>query len=481
MTQHDAVVVGSGPNGLAAAVVLARAGLSVLVIERVATIGGATRTLEHEGTGFRFDLGSAIHPLALASPFFREFQLSRRIDLVVPDVSYAHPLADGRAGLAFRDLNATVAGLGRDGRAWQRLFEPLVEQADAVTEFGLNSVVQWPKHPTVALRFAARLFEQGTHLWNSRFRDEIAPAMLSGLFAHSIGKQPTLATAAAGTLLGILGHSVGWPVPVGGSQAIADALASDLLAHGGAIETERTVSTLNEFQSNQLVLLDVSAGQLAELGKDQLPESFNSRLRRFRFGPGVAKVDFALNAPVPWQNPEVAKTATVHLGGTRSAIGHSEAELSRGRIAEHPYVLVAQPSLFDASRAPEGMHTAWAYVHVPSGSPLDATELISREIERFAPGFRDTVLFSHATTAQGFERQNLNFVGGDFATGATTLKQLVARPLLSSQPWKTPLPNVFLCSAATAPGPGVHGMAGYHAARLALAQRGLTSPSLTWD
>jgi phytoene dehydrogenase-like protein len=201
-------------------------------------------------------------------------------------------------------------------------------------------------------------------------------------------------------------------------------------------------------------------------------------LRRFRFGPGVAKVDFALNAPVPWQNLDVAKTATVHLGGTRSAIQHSEAELSRGRIAEHPYVLVAQPSLFDASRAPDGMHTAWAYVHVPSGSALDATELISREIERFAPGFRDTVIFSVATTAQGFERQNLNFVGGDFATGATTLKQLVARPLLSSQPWKTPLPNLYLCSAATAPGPGVHGMAGYHAARLALAQRGLTSPSL---
>lgn len=479
MSTPDAFVVGAGPNGLAAAVTLARAGLSVLVIEREPTLGGATRTLEFHGTGFRFDFGSAIHPLALASPFFREFELSKRIELVTPEVSYAHPFVDGRAGLAYRDLEQTVAELGNDGRAWRRLFEPLVARADAVTEFALNSVARWPEHPAVALRFAARLIEQGTHLWNSRFSQEVAPAMLSGLFAHSVGMQPSLATAAAGTLLGVLGHTVGWPVPVGGSQSIADALADDLRAHGGTIETGRTVTTLAEFDAQQLVFCDVSAAQLTRLGAGTLPPAYLRKLQRFRQGLGVARVDFALSAPVPWRNPEVAKTATVHLGGTRRDIQASEAELRRGRITEHPYVLVAQPSLFDPSRAPKEMHTLWAYVHVPNGSSLDATELITRTIERYAPGFRDTVLFSHGTSAAELGEQNLNFAGGDFATGATTLRQLVARPVLSAHPWETPLPNVYLCSAATAPGPGVHGMSGYLAARQLLAHRRIALPWLS--
>lgn len=478
MSTHDAVVVGSGPNGLAAAVVLARAGLQVLLIERETTLGGSSRTLDVDHSGFRFDFGSAIHPLALASPFFRQFQLAERVEFVVPPASYAHPLADGRAGIGYRDLEQTVESLGRDGQAWRTFFEPLVSRADALTELALSPLLPWPQHTWTAARFASRLLEQGTALWNTRFDEDVAPAILSGLFAHSIGTQPSLATTAAGTLLGVLGHSAGWPVPIGGSQAIADALVSDFLAHGGAIEVGRTVTSLAEFRSDQLVLLDVSTDQLAALGASHLPERYVKKLRAFRFGPGVAKVDFALSGPVPWLNADVAQTATVHLGGTRAEIQHSEALLRRGHVAEHPYILVAQPSLFDASRAPSGMHTLWAYIHVPSGSALDATEVIAAEIERYAPGFRDTVLFSRATSAAELGQQNINLVDGDFATGATTLRQLIARPVLSSQPWQTPLPNMYLCSAATNPGPGVHGMSGYHAALLALERLGLASPAL---
>jgi phytoene dehydrogenase-like protein len=335
-----------------------------------------------------------------------------------------------------------------------------------------------PRRPAAAVSFATKVLEQGTHLWNARFRDDIAPAMLSGLFAHNISPQPALASAAAGMLLGTLAHRDGWPVPIGGSQTIVDALAADVLAHGGEIHTGRTVTTLDEFEADQLVMLDVSTDQLLRMGGKRLPSGYRRALSRFRFGPGVAKVDFALTAPVPWKAPEVALTATVHLGGSRREIRDAERQLARGMIAEHPYVLVAQPSLFDTSRAPEGMHTLWAYVHVPHGSTVDATELITAEIERYAPGFRDTVLFSHATSAAQLGEHDLNFVGGDFAAGATTLRQLVARPLLSRAPWVTPLPNVYLCSSATAPGPGVHGMAGFHAATRALRDIGAQLPSL---
>lgn len=478
MSLHDAVVVGAGPNGLAAAVVLARAGLKVLLIEREYVIGGAARTQEFESTGFRFDFGSAIHPLAFASPFFKQFALNERADFVTPEASYAHPLNDGRAGIAFRDLAETASRLGRDGRAWQNLWQPLRDRVQAITEFATHPLVRVPEHPVSALLFAARVFEQGSPLWNARFREDVAPAMLSGLFAHNIHPQPSLASAAAGTLLGVLGHDTGWPVPIGGSQAIVDALAADFISHGGEIHTGRTVDSLSEFHSGQLVLLDLSVDQFVRLAQHRLPAGYRKKLTRFRFGPGVAKVDFALSAPVPWRAAEVSLSATVHLGGSRSSIQHAERQLARGVVTEHPFVLVAQPSLFDTTRAPSGKHALWAYTHVPHGSSLDPTELITQEIERYAPGFRDTVLFSNATTAVQFGEQDLNFVGGDFAAGATTLRQLVARPLLSRAPWITPLPHVLLCSSATTPGPGVHGMSGYHAARGALRQLGLPMPSL---
>lgn len=478
MSKHDAVVVGAGPNGLAAAVVLARAGMKVHIIERENVIGGASKTQEYLSSGFRFDFGSAIHPLALASPFFRQFELQRRIEFVVPEASYAHPFTSGSAGVAFRDIRVTEEHLGRDGEAWSALFQPLVDHADEITEFATDSLIQVPQHPAVALRFATKVLEQGTHLWNARFREDVAPAMLSGLLAHNISAQPALASAAAGMLLGTLAHRDGWPVPIGGSQAIVDALAADVLAHGGEIQIGQTVTTLDEFHPDQIVMLDLSADQMLRIGGDRLPTGYRRALSRFRFGPGVAKVDFALNAPVPWRAAEVALTATVHLGGSRREIQDAERQLARGVIAEHPYVLIAQPSLFDASRAPAGKHTLWAYVHVPHGSSVDATELIIAEIERYAPGFRDTVVFSHATSAAQLGELDLNFVGGDFAAGATTLRQLVARPVLSRAPWATPLPNVYLCSSATAPGPGVHGMAGFHAASLALRDIGVPLPPL---
>lgn len=478
MSTHDAVVVGAGINGLAAAATLARAGLSVLVIEREDTIGGAAKSTQYADSGFSFDFGSAIHPLALASPFFREFELAQRVSFTVPPASYAHPFTDGRAGIAYLDLDHTAEALGRDGSAWRAIFGPLVSRAEALAEFALNPLLPWPQHTATAARFGLNLLEHGTNRWNRRFEEDLAPAMLSGLFAHSIGTQPSLATAAAGTLLGVLGHRVGWPVPIGGSQAIASALLDDVIAHGGKLQVGHTVTSLSEFRDDQIVLLDVSADQLISLGEHRLPARYLKALSSFRFGPGVAKVDFALHAPVPWRHPEVWQTATVHLGGTRAEIQASEAALSRGRIAEHPYVLVAQPSLFDTSRAPSGMHTLWAYVHVPSGSTLDATELITAEIERYAPGFRDTILFSQSTSATELSEQDINFVGGDFASGATTLRQLLARPVLSARPWQTPLPQVYLCSSATVPGPGVHGMSGFHAARLALRNIGVDVPEL---
>jgi phytoene dehydrogenase-like protein len=478
VSTHDAVVVGAGPNGLAASVVLARAGLRVLLIEREDSIGGAAKTQVFEQTEFRFDFGSAIHPLALASPFFTSFELEQRVSFVVPEVSYAHPFTDGRCGVAYRDLATTVEHLGRDGRAWGTLFEPLVNRAEPITAFASDSLIQTPKHPSAAFVFAARVLEQGSHLWNARFRDDIAPAMLSGLFAHNINPQPSFASTAAGMLLGALGHVNGWPVPIGGSQSIVDALATDFLAHGGEIHTGRTVTSLDEISPKQLALLDISTDQLLRLGEGRLPARYRRALSRFQFGPGVAKVDFALNAPVPWRSPELSQTATVHLGGTREQIQDAERQLSRGVIAEHPYVLVAQPSLFDASRAPAGMHTLWAYIHVPHGSAIDATELITAEIERYAPGFRDVVLFSSSTSAVELGEQDINFVGGDYAAGATTLGQLIARPTLGPNPWATPLKNVYLCSSATAPGPGVHGMSGYRAALLALSNMGVSEPDL---
>lgn len=480
MSEVDAVVVGSGPNGLAAAVTLARAGLSVRVFEREATIGGGARTAELTLPGFHHDVCSAVHPMALASGFFRSFRLQDRIELRLPEISYGHPLDGGRAGLAYLDIERTVESLGRDGEAWRSLMGPLSEHADEVARFTGSPILRIPRNPVTVARFGLRALEQGFPTWNLRFRERVAPAMLSGVAAHSIRRMPSLATAGVALALGSYAHDRGWPIPVGGSQAIIDAMADDLHAHGGEIVTSAPVGDLEEVHGAKAVLLDTSPQALLRIAGDRLPDGYVRRVKQFRYGNAVAKVDFALSGPVPWTNTELRKAGTLHVGGNREEIAAAEAEVAAGRHSERPYVLIAQPSILDAGRAPDGGHVLWAYTHVPRGSSIDQTEAITRQIERFAPGFRDLVLASSSKTALEMEDENPNYVLGDIAGGEASLRQLIARPVLAIDPWRTPARGVYLASSSTPPGPGVHGLAGWYAARSALRHEfGITAmPSL---
>jgi phytoene dehydrogenase-like protein len=464
----DVVVVGSGPNGLAAAVTLARAGLQVRVYERAGFIGGGAATRELTLPGFLHDVCSAVHPLAFESRFFREFGLTSRVDFAVPDISYAHPLDGGRAAVAHRDLARTAEGLGVDGPAYASLMAPLAERSASVADFTGGSLLRVPGDPVTAVRFGLRALEQGTPAWNARFREDDAPAMITGVAAHTILRQPSIAGAGGGLALAAYGHSRGWPVPIGGSQAIVDAMVDDLRAHGGEIVTDHEVRSLDELPSARAVLLDVTPDALIRMAGDRMPATYRAVLERFRYGGGVAKVDFALSEPVPWTNAAVRETATVHVGGTRAEVAASENAVSAGRLSDEPYVLVTQPSLFDPGRAPGDAHTLWAYTHVPAGSPADREEAIVRQIERFAPGFRDTILASHSRSAVEISRENPNYPAGDIAAGAPSLFQLFSRPTLSPDPWRTPMRGVYLCSASTSPGPGVHGLGGWWAARSAL-------------
>ena len=464
----DAIVVGSGPNGLAAAVTLARAGLSVRVYEKYASVGGGAVTAELTLPGFHHDVCSAVHPLALASQFFQRFGLAERIELTVPEVSYGHPLPGGTAGLAYRSLTRTVAELGRDGAAWNRLFAPLVARSEQVAEFTGAQLLRLPKHPVTALRFGLRALEQGSPLWDLRFSGETAPALLTGVSAHTIRALPSIATAGAGLTLATYAHAGGWPIPVGGSGAIVTALVDDLLAHGGEIVTSTEVRRLTDLPPARVVMLDITPWALLRLADGELPDAYARRLRAFRYGNGVAKVDFALSDPVPWQAAGLRAAGTVHVGGTRAQIRRAENTVARGRHSEEPYVLVSQPSGVDPSRAPAGQHTLWAYTHVPRYSTIDQTEAIICQIERYAPGFRDTILASAGRTATQLQQHNPNHIGGDISAGEVSLTQLVRRPVFSPDPWRTPLEGVYLCSSSTPPGPGVHGLAGWYAALSAL-------------
>ncbi|GAA1985009.1 NAD(P)/FAD-dependent oxidoreductase [Microbacterium pumilum] len=479
MTAVDAVVVGAGPNGLAAAVVLARAGLSVEVFERAETIGGGARTAEITLPGFRHDICSAVHPMGAASPFFRDFQLAQRIPFCTPEISYAHPLEGGLAGIAYHDIDRTVAGLGSDGRWWRSLFSPLAARIDAVTEFTGSTLLRVPRHPATALRFGLRALEVGTPAWSLRFRGDVARAMIAGVNAHSIGRMPSLAAAGVGLVLGAHAHARGWPIPVGGSQSIVDAMAEDIRQHGGKIHTGVDVDDLDALPSARAHLLDVTPRALVKLVGKRLPRGYRRAMERFRYGDAVAKVDFALSDPVPWANDEMRSAPTFHLGGTRAELAAAEAEVAAGRHAPSPYVLASQPTIVDPTRAPDGRHVLWAYAHVPAGSTVDPTEMVTRQVERFAPGFRDTILASHAVSAAQLAEYNPNYIGGDISAGAITLPQLIRRPVLSNDPWRTPAKGVYLCSSSTPPGTGVHGMVGLHAARSALRNTfGLGMPEL---
>jgi phytoene dehydrogenase-like protein len=462
----DAVVVGAGPNGLAAAITLAQAGRSVRVIEAHEMVGGGTRTAELTLPGFRHDVCSAIHPLLVASPFFRSLELD--LDLIEPPAAVAHPLDDGTAVLARRSLLDTAAQLGRDAGAYQNLLEPLVAHWDELEDELLRPIVHMPRHPLALAHFGLAALRSAKGTAEAHFETEAGRALFAGAAAHSFLPLGERASASFGLVLLVLAHVSGWPFPRGGSQAIPDALAARLRSLGGEIETANRVSSLRDLPSSKLVLCDVTPRQLVSLAGDLLPRRYRRRLERWRYGPGAFKLDYALAEPIPWRAPEVAEAGTVHIGGTLDEIADSERAAWEGRHAERPFVLLAQQSVFDETRAPAGKHTAWAYCHVPNGSTFDMRDRIEAQIERFAPGFRDRILAWRAHNTADLERENPNLIGGDISGGANTLAQLIARPAPRRIPYSTPLPGVYLCSASTPPGAGVHGMCGHLAATAAL-------------
>jgi phytoene dehydrogenase-like protein len=471
----DAVVVGSGPNGLTAAIALARAGLSVHVLERAERIGGGMRTEELTLPGFRHDVCSAIHPLAVASPFMRQLPLAEHgLQWIEPPAALAHPFDDGTAALLERTPASTGATLGRDAAAWTRHVGPLARDAELLLD-DLLGPLRIPRHPFVLARFGLRAGLPASMFARTAFRDERTRGFFAGMAAHSMLPLTQPGTAGYGLVLALLGHAVGWPLARGGSQKLADALASYLRALGGTIETGRQVESLAELDGASAVLLDTGPRTLLRLAGSRLDGGYRRSLERFRYGPGVFKLDWALDSPIPWRAEECARAATVHLGGTLEEIAASERAPSHGATAARPFVLVAQQSLFDPTRAPDGRHTAWAYCHVPNGSTADLTERIEQQVERFAPGFRDRILARSAVGPAWFEEHNPNYVGGDINGGAGDLFQLFARPAPRLSPYTTPLPGVFLCSSSTPPGGGVHGMCGYHAARAALQHLGRAS------
>jgi phytoene dehydrogenase-like protein len=466
--RYDAVVVGSGPNGLAAAVTLARAGRSVLVAEAADTIGGGTRCAELTLPGFVHDVCSAVHPMAVASPFFRELPLAQHgLQWIQPPVPLAHPLDGGDAAVLDRSVDLTSARLDVDADAYYRLMGPLVAKADTIFR-ELVGPFRIPKHPITALRFAWRALRSGGGLARSWFRGEHARALIAGLAGHAILPLDQMPGAAIGVMLGLAGHAVGWPIPCGGSQKIADALAGYLRSLGGEVVTGWRVGSVDDLPPARAVLLDVTPRQVVALAGHRLPPGYRKRLGRYRYGMGVFKVDWALSGPIPWRNEACRRAGTLHLGGTLDEITAAEHLAATGGLPARPFVLLAQPTLFDPSRAPAGKHVAWAYCHVPNSSAADMTAAIEGQVERFAPGFRDLILARHVMNTAEMERYNANYVGGDINGGVADLWQIFTRPVLSLNPYATPARGLFLCSSSTPPGGGVHGLCGYFAARAAL-------------
>ena len=466
--RYDAVVVGSGPNGLAAAVTLARAGRSVVVLEGKETIGGGMRTQEFTLPGFRHDVCSAVHPLGVASPFFRDLPLGDHgLEWVHPDLPLVH-LMDGQAVALHKSVDMTAAGLGRDGESYRRLFTALVRQWQALLDEFLGPL-GLPRRPLLIARFGLRAIQPATLLARRTFDGEAARALFAGLAAHITLPLDRATTAAGGLMLGLLAHAIGWPAARGGSQSIATALASYLRSLCGEIQTGLPVRTLRDVPRAQVVLFDVTPRQLLAIAGDALPAAYAHRLAGFRYGQGVFKVDWALSEPVPWRDAAARQAGTLHIGGTLDEMAAGEQAVWDGRLPDPPLVLFAQPSLFDRSRVPDGGgHTAWAYCHVPRGSTADMTAAIEGQVERYAPGFRDCIIGRHTISAAAYETYNPNYIGGDINGGVQDWRQLFTRPVARLDPYSTPNPRLFLCSSSTPPGGGVHGMCGYHAARSAL-------------
>jgi phytoene dehydrogenase-like protein len=468
---YDAVVVGAGPNGLAAAIVLAKAGHSVLVREASSTPGGGVRSEPLTLPGFLHDTCSAIHPLGLASPLFSRLPLAAHgLEWVHPPIPLAHPFDDGSAVLMKRSTSATAAGLGRDGAAWQRLMDPFVSRWQQLAPDILGPL-RPPRHPLLLARFGMLAVLPSSVLTRLAFREARARALFTGMAAHATAPLTHPPSAAFGLVLGILGHAVGWPMPRGGSQRFADALVSYLRSLGGEIETDARVDSVDELPASRAVLLDLTPRQILRVAGGHLTAGYRRELEAFQYGLGTFKVDWALDRPIPWRSPEAARAGTVHLGGTIEEIEETRKAEWDGRPPERPLVLLSQPTLFDPSRAPDGKHIVWGYCHLPNGSTFDMTERIEAQVERFAPGFRDRIIGRHTMGPADFERHNPNLIGGDVNGGEATLRQLFFRPSLRPVPYETPAPHIFICSSSTPPGGGVHGMCGFHAARTALRRR----------
>jgi phytoene dehydrogenase-like protein len=464
----DAVVVGSGPNGLAAAISLARAGHAVTVYEANHEIGGGVRSAELTLPGFIHDVCSAFHPLGLASPFFRALGLEQHgLEWIQPAAPLAHPLDDGTAILLERSIDVTARALGPDGHAYASLMAPLVGSSRDLYDEVLRPVLHLPRHPVVLARFGLTAMRSARALVG-RFREDRAPALLAGIAAHSFLPLEHPFSAAAALLLGLSGHAVGWPIARTGSGAIAKALTSQLASLGGVVVSDRRVRQMSDLPTARAYLFDTSPAHLDRIAGDRLAPSYRRALHRYRRGPGVFKLDYALDGPVPWRAPECLRAGTVHLGGTFAEIAAGEREVWRGGHPEKPFVLVGQQSLFDDTRAPSGKHTLWAYCHVPNGSTVDMTARIEAQLERFAPGFGERVLKRVVSTPADIERGNPNDAGGDISSGSHAGLQLLFRPRIAIDPYATSARDITLCSAATPPGGGVHGMCGYHAARSAL-------------
>ena len=469
MNTREACVIGAGPNGLAAAIVLAQHGMKVTVFEAEPQPGGAARTLELTLPGFLHDFGSAAYPLAAGSPFFSSLPLSKHgLEWIHSPCPLAHPFDDGTATTLERDLGEAESALGDDGRAWRRLMQPFVERWSDLSSEVLRPIHLLSSHPLLLARFGLVAFPPAKMLAGIVFRGERAKALFAGLAAHSFLSLDAPMSAAFGVLLGAAAHAVGWPLARSGAQSLTNALCGHLAELGGEIKTSARVDSLADLAKFEATLCDVTPRQLARIAANRLSPRYMRRLARYRYGPAAFKVDYALRCPIPWKTSECLRAATVHLGGSAEEIAASEAATSQGRHSERPFVLLVQPSLFDSTRAPAGKHTAWAYCHVPNGSEFDMLPILEAQIERFAPGFRDCVLARRILSPASLEKMDANLMGGDISGGAMDIRQMLFRP--TSRHYATSASDLYLCSSSTPPGGGVHGMCGYHAARLALSR-----------
>ena len=467
------VVVGSGPNGLAAAVALARDGCRVTVYEAADRIGGGTRSEALTLPGYIHDVCSAVHPMGAGSPFFRELPLADHgLEWIHPPVLMAHPFDDGTAAVLMRSTSETAASLGEDGSAYRRLVDPFVARWRVLLKEALAPPVRVPGRPMLMARLGLLGFRSAMGLVRKRFEGDRARALFIGIAAHTLLPMDRSPSAAFGLMLAVAGHGAGWPIARGGSQSIAHALAGVLHGYGGRIETGEAVTDVDAFRHADTVLLDLTPRQVLDVAGHRLPERYRRKLERFRYGPGVFKMDWALAEPIPWTAEACRLAGTLHLGGSADAIARSSSAAWYGHADDDPFVLLAQPSLFDPSRSPPGRHTAWAYCHVPHGSTVDMSGIIERQIERYAPGFRDTILARSTMNTRQLEDHNANLVGGDINSGVQDVRQLLFRPVARLDPYATPVDGLYICSASTPPGGAVHGMCGYHAARSALRRLG---------